>query len=91
MSWIYNTILARRNLRCIFDETTRACNNISVYAQETPVLLVSLLIELLVISFIDGHHSSEVVTHDFQLAWRRTINGGIVAVHDYGGTFHPSP
>ena len=88
MSWVYNAILGRRNLRYIFDETTRACNNISVYAQDSRSFSLPSD-QLLIFSFIDGHHSSEAATHDFQLAWRRTISGGIVAVHDYGGDLSP--
>jgi hypothetical protein len=88
MSWVYNAILGRRNLRYIFDETTRACNNISVYARDSRSFSLPSD-QLLIFSFIDGHHSSEAVTHDFQLAWRRTISGGIVAVHDYGGDLSP--
>lgn len=35
--------------------------------------------------FIDGEHSYSAVQSDFNLVWNRTVCGGIVGLHDYGG------
>lgn len=36
-------------------------------------------------SFIDGNHDTTYVKSDFEHLWEKTVRGGVVALHDYGG------
>ena len=82
MSQMYKSILGRSNQRSIFNKNTNNEKNIVVYAQDSKYLQLGKNIKLC-FSFIDGNHSPEYVTNDFNLAWSHTIPDGIVGFHDY--------
>jgi hypothetical protein len=84
MNWIYRKILGQKNLRKVFDENIKNEKNIIVYAGDSRKIKLPDNLELC-FSFIDGHHDPEYTRSDFRLAWSKTVPGGIVAFHDYGG------
>ncbi len=84
MNWIYRKILGPKNLRDVFEANTKNEKNIIVYSDDSKK--VNLPYDLkLCFTFVDGNHGPEYVKNDFRLAWDKTISGGIVAYHDYGG------
>lgn len=84
MNWIYRKILGPKNLREVFNANTKNENNIVVYNEDSRK--VNLPDDLkLCFTFVDGNHNPEYVKNDFRLAWDKTISGGVVAYHDYGG------
>ncbi len=84
MSWIYTSILGKRDLRSTFNRVTQACENVVVHAVNSKQVSFPLDQEF-AFSFIDGSHASPIVKHDFTIAWKHTVSGGVVALHDYGG------
>ncbi|MEW8437562.1 MAG: class I SAM-dependent methyltransferase [Candidatus Thiodiazotropha taylori] len=83
MAWIYSKILGSRNLFEEFSKRIKGFQNIIVHRGDSRI--VDLRDARFVFSFIDGGHSEEVVMHDFETVWARTVSGGVVAFHDYGG------
>ncbi|RED37838.1 methyltransferase family protein [Rhodopseudomonas thermotolerans] len=84
MSWIYSTILGSRDIRARFDQETAGLDNISVRSEASMGVELSADQRFL-FSFIDGNHSSDNVLSDLAFSWARTVPGGVVALHDYGG------
>lgn len=44
----------------------------------------------LAFTFIDGNHSPQYVRSDFEMIFEKTVNGGYIALHDYGGALRPT-
>jgi len=84
MDWIYRKILGPKNLREVFDANTKDETNIVVYSEDSKKVNPPDDLTLC-FTFIDGNHNPEYVKNDFCLAWDKTISGGVVAYHDYGG------
>lgn len=84
MNWIYRKILGRKSLREVFNENTKDEKNIVVYAGDSKQIKLSDDMKIC-FSFIDGNHDPEYTKSDFHLAWDKTVSGGIIAFHDYGG------
>lgn len=84
MNWIYRKILGSRKLREVFNKNTRKEKNILVLAGDSKKIKLPDNARLC-FSFIDGNHDPEYTKGDFHLAWDKTVSGGIVGFHDYGG------
>lgn len=84
MNWIYRKILGPKNLREVFDANTKDEKNIIVYSDDSKKIQLPDDLNLC-FTFVDGNHNPEYVKNDFRLAWDRTVSGGVVAYHDYGG------
>lgn len=84
MNWIYRKILGHKNLRQIFDANTKNEKNIIIFNEDSKKVILPSELKLC-FSFIDGNHDSEYVKNDFRLVWDKTVSGGIIAYHDYGG------
>jgi len=84
MNWIYRKILGKKNLRQVFDNNTKNQKNIIVLSGDSKNVRLPQDAKLC-FSFIDGNHNPEYVKNDFYLAWDKTISGGAVGFHDYGG------
>ncbi|MDI6777743.1 MAG: class I SAM-dependent methyltransferase [Patescibacteria group bacterium] len=84
MNWIYKKILGKKNLRDIFNENTKNEKNIVVYSGDSKKVRLPENTKLC-FTFIDGNHDPKYVKNDFYLALHKTIPGGVIAYHDYGG------
>ena len=84
MSFIYNLILGNRNLVDIFNKNIDHLQNIVVNKIDSQTMVFDEAITLC-FSVIDGNHNPLYVKNDFELVWSRTVGGGAVAMHDYGG------
>jgi hypothetical protein len=84
MDWVYRKLLERKSLREVFDENTKNEKNIIVYAGDSAKIVLPGNLKLC-FSFIDGNHNPEYIRNDFRLTWNKTVPGGAVAFHDYGG------
>lgn len=84
MDWIYRKILGRKNLREVFNVNTKDEKNIVVYSEDSKKVRLPDNLKLC-FAFIDGNHDPEYVKNDFYLAWNKTVSGGVIAYHDYGG------
>jgi hypothetical protein len=82
MADFYQTWLAGKSQRKIFDEVTAGIPNIVVIAEDSK--LAKLPAKSVCFAFIDGNHSDEYVANDFYLIWNKLSPGGVVAFHDYG-------
>jgi hypothetical protein len=69
--------------RAVFDKVTSGARNLVVVAGDSTK--VGIPTDQLALAFIDGHHATDYVRADFDTAWSRTVPGGVVAFHDYGG------
>ena len=83
MSSIYLEFLKGRKQEDIFREITQRYTNIHVIKEDSKK--VTLPCKELCFSFIDGCHDPDYVRNDFHLVWDKTVSGGIVGFHDYGG------
>lgn len=84
MNWIYRKILGPKNLRQVFDDNTKSQENITVFSGDSKQILLPEDTRLC-FTFIDGNHDPEYAKSDFHKAWKKTVSGGTVAFHDYGG------
>ena len=84
MNWIYRKILGQKNLREVFDINTKDEKNIVVYSGDSKKIQLSDNLRFC-FTFVDGNHDPEYVKNDFYIAWNKTVSGGIIAYHDYGG------
>lgn len=84
MSFIYRRILGKKDLRKVFDRNTAEEKNLLVYGVDSKKVELPENLKLC-FSFIDGNHDPDYVKHDFRLAWNRTVSGGMIACHDFGG------
>ena len=84
MAWIYNKILGKKDLYKTFKQNTKNENNIVVYHEDSKDLKLPNEIKFC-FTFIDGCHDPEYAENDFNLAWNKTVRGGVVSFHDYGG------
>src|SRR5206468_3798222 len=85
MAQLYEIKIGQRGAsqRSVFDRITAGYHNLTVIAGDSTK--VEIPADTLCFSFIDGHHASDNARADFHTAWSRTVSGGIVAFHDYGG------
>ncbi len=85
MAAIYASQISRvgSDQRAVFDQITAGEPNLVVVEGDSAE--VEIPAERLAFSFIDGHHAAEYVRGDFETAWSRTVPGGVVGLHDYGG------
>ena len=84
MNVIYRKILGQKNLREVFDKNTKDAKNIIVYNEDSKKIQLPADLKIC-FAFVDGNHDPEYVKNDFNLVWNKTISGGVVAYHDYGG------
>ena len=84
MSYIYQKILGNRDLKSIFKRNIADLTNIIIYPIDSQKMYFNAT-HRLCFSFIDGNHDSTCVKSDFELLWGKTVKGGVVALHDYGG------
>jgi len=84
MSYIYQMILGKRDLIGIFKRNIAHLSNVIVNRIDSKQMVLNHDTKLC-FSIIDGNHDPEYVRHDFELVWARTVDGGTVAMHDYGG------
>ena len=84
MSSIYNKFLGGSNLKERFYQNIEGESNVEVYAFDSKKVSLPRDISLC-FSFIDGNHDPSYTEHDFEIAWDKTVAGGIVMLHDYGG------
>ena len=84
MNWIYGKILGKKNLKEIFDKNTRKERNIVVHSKDSKKVRLPEDTKLC-FTFIDGNHDPDYVKNDFYLARNKTVPGGVIAYHDYGG------
>ncbi len=68
----------------IFEEVTKNEKNIEIIQDVSQNVLFSSE-QKFCFGFIDGEHSYSAVQSDFNLIWGRTVCGGIIGLHDYGG------
>lgn len=85
MSVIYNMILGNRNLTEIFNRNIEHLQNIDVRKIDSKNMPNEIQASSLCFSVIDGNHNPLYVENDFKFVWERTVKGGAVALHDYGG------
>jgi hypothetical protein len=83
MSTLYSKILRGRSQEEVFREITKECSNIVVIKGDSKKVMLPC--EHICFSFIDGCHDPSYVRSDFYLVWDKTVSGGVVAFHDYGG------
>jgi Methyltransferase domain len=83
MRELYAGRIGDRDQRAVFDDVTRACENLVVVAGDSTS--VQIPADRLAFAFVDGSHVPEDVRSDFELVWDRLSPGGIAAFHDYGG------
>lgn len=84
MSDIYKIILGNKDLMDIFNRNTAHLENIVVNRTDSQEMVFNGDTKLC-FSVIDGNHNPAYVKNDFELVWGRTVRGGAVAMHDYGG------
>lgn len=84
MSVIYKLILGNRNLVDIFNSNVKHLQNIIVNKIDSKQMIFDKDTTLC-FSVIDGNHNPSHVRSDFELVWSKTVDGGAVAMHDYGG------
>lgn len=84
MSSIYRLILGNRDLMGIFSKNIARLKNVVVYRTDSKKMIFNDDMRLC-FSIIDGNHDPSYVKNDFKLLWEKTVNGGAVALHDYGG------
>jgi predicted O-methyltransferase YrrM len=85
MGDIYVALLAGRSQRAVYEEATRGHENIETRAVDSMRLELSRE-QSFSFGFIDGNHDPAYVRHDFETVWGRLVEGGILALDDYGGT-----
>lgn len=83
MSSLYSQVLKGRNQEDVFKATTRKYPNIVTIKDDSQK--VTLPCREICFSFIDGCHDPDYVRNDFHLVWDKTVPGGAVGFHDYGG------
>ena len=83
MSSLYAQFLRGRNQEDVFRENTRRYHNIVVLKGDSKQ--ATLPCQEICFSFIDGCHDPDYVKNDFLLVWDKTVRGGVVGFHDYGG------
>jgi len=83
MSLIYLEVLKGRNQEDVFREMTRKYSNIQVIKEDSKKVVLPC--KEICFSFIDGCHDPDYVRNDFHLVWDKTVSGGVVGLHDYGG------
>lgn len=83
MSSIYLKVLKGRNQEDVFREMTRKYSNIQVIKEDSKKVVLPC--KEICFSFIDGCHDPDYVRNDFHLVWDKTVSGGVVGLHDYGG------
>lgn len=82
LSWFYKKILGKRELRKVFNERVHREGNVIVYDDDSKRVKLPENVKLC-FSFIDGNHNPNYVRSDFELAWKYTVPGGVVAFHDF--------
>ena len=86
MSSLYRNVLESlggRSQEDVFKEVTRKYSNIEVIKEDSKK--AKLPCRRICFSFIDGCHDPDYVRSDFYLVWDKTVSGGVVGFHDYGG------
>jgi hypothetical protein len=84
MSSIYHMILGRRDLFSLFKKNIIGLQNVVVHRIDSKKMEFDAGTKFC-FSVIDGNHDPSYVISDFELLWARTVAGGVVALHDYGG------
>ena len=84
MSYIYQKILGNRDLLGIFKSNIGDFPNVVVHQIDSKEMQFNGSHKFC-FSFIDGNHDPAYVKGDFELLWKKTVAGGAVALHDYGG------
>jgi len=84
MSYIYQKILGNRDLMDIFKKNVADLTNVIVHPIDSKKMYFNGTYRFC-FSFIDGNHDPGYVKSDFELLWEKTVEGGVVALHDYGG------
>jgi hypothetical protein len=84
MSSIYTAILGNRDLLGIFNRNVEHLENVIVNHIDSRNVVFAEDLKLC-FSVIDGNHNPWYVRNDFESVWKRTVEGGAVALHDYGG------
>jgi hypothetical protein len=84
MSDIYQRILGNRDLRGIFNKKVAGLTNVIVHPIDSQQIFFNGTHKFC-FSFIDGNHDPSYVKSDFEHLWKKTVRGGVVALHDYGG------
>jgi hypothetical protein len=83
MSSISLKFLNGRKQEDVFREMTRRYANIQVIKEDSKKVVLPC--KEICFSFIDGCHDPDYVRNDFHLVWDKTVSGGVVGLHDYGG------
>lgn len=82
MAGLYDSALAGRDQRSVFDEQTAGCSNLEVVTGDSAA--IDLPCERIAFAYVDGNHSAPYVRSDFELVWAKLSPGGVVGFDDYG-------
>lgn len=83
MSSLYSNVLGGRTQEEVFRKVIRKYTNIVVIKEDSREVMLPC--GKICFSFIDGCHDPDYVRNDFYLVWDKTVAGGVVGFHDYGG------
>ena len=79
---IYEAFLQGRSQKDIYNETTRAFDNIVTIEKDSKDVEFPNE-QIFIFGFIDGNHHPDYVNNDFHIIWNNLSPGGIVGFHDY--------
>jgi hypothetical protein len=82
MAGIYAAVLGRHEQRALYDAVVAGCPNVITVVGDSAK--VDVPTDRVAFAHIDGNHDAAYVRSDFELLWRRTVPGGVVAFDDYG-------
>ncbi len=79
---IYEAFLQGRSQKDIYNQTTRAFNNIVTIEKDSKDVGFPNK-QRFIFGFVDGNHQPDYVRNDFLIIWNNLVPGGIVGFHDY--------
>ncbi len=79
---IYEAFLQGRSQKDIYNQTTRAFDNIVTVEKDSKDVGFPDE-QRFIFGFIDGNHQPDYVRNDFHIIWNNLVPGGIVGFHDY--------